>query len=43
MARIKHGDREKYLGYYATQEEAAHVYDKAAQELFGEFAKLNFA
>jgi hypothetical protein len=31
-----------YLGMYATPEEAARAYDKAAQELHGEFACLNF-
>ncbi len=30
------------LGHYATAEEAARVYDKAAKEIHGEFAYLNF-
>jgi hypothetical protein len=32
----------KFLGYYATPEEAARAYDKAAKELYGEYANLNF-
>ena len=32
----------KYLGQYATREEAAKVYDTAAREHHGEFARLNF-
>lgn len=35
-------DKSIYLGRYKTLEEAAKVYDKAAVELFGEFARLNF-
>ena len=42
LAYIGASGKRKYLGYYATEEEAAHVYDKAAKELFGEFAKPNF-
>jgi hypothetical protein len=36
----KDGKRYK-LGYYKTKEEAALAYNKAAIELFGEFAKIN--
>ena len=34
--------KHKRLGYYKTPEEAAHAYDKAAVEIFGEFALTNF-
>lgn len=31
-----------YLGVYASEADAAHVYDYAARIYFGEFARLNF-
>ena len=33
----------KKIGYFNTAEEAARKYDEKARELFGEFARLNFA
>jgi ribosomal protein L21E len=41
-AYVTFGNKKKYLGAYAVKEDAARVYDKAATELFGEFAALNF-
>lgn len=36
------GQRSISLGVYVSEEEAAHVYDRKAKELYGEFALLNF-
>lgn len=40
-ARIKAGDREKWLGYFSTEIEAAMAYNQAAKSLFGDAARLN--
>lgn len=41
-AQISDNKKHKHLGQYATQEEAAKVYDKEAFRLHGEFTYLNF-
>jgi len=42
QARITYMKKVKSLGYYETPEEAAMAYDKAAIDIYGEFATLNF-
>ena len=41
-ARIRFNDQQIYLGFFKDPEQAARVYDAAAIELHGEFARLNF-
>ena len=40
-ARIFHNGIRKCLGYYATAQEAGAAYNAAAQDLYGEFARIN--
>jgi len=39
---IKFNRTDKHLGVYVSEEDAARAYDKAARELHGDYARLNF-
>lgn len=41
-AAIKVDGKQRYLGIYTSEEDAARAYDAAAREAFGEYAYLNF-
>uniref|UniRef100_A0A1D1ZRM4 AP2/ERF domain-containing protein n=1 Tax=Auxenochlorella protothecoides TaxID=3075 RepID=A0A1D1ZRM4_AUXPR len=41
-ARIYEGGKQKFLGYYTSEEAAAHAYDTYAVRLHGNLQKLNF-
>lgn len=41
-AHITVDQRQRHLGYFDTAEEAAHAYDTAATQTWGEYARLNY-
>jgi hypothetical protein len=42
QAYVSFGGRQKYLGLFEVEDDAARAYDREARTLFGDFAKLNF-
>jgi hypothetical protein len=40
-ARFKPNEKQKHLGYFATEREAAEAYNAAAIEHYGDYAKIN--
>jgi len=34
--------KQKYIGHFQSEVDAAHAYDAAAKKIFGEFSRLNF-
>ena len=40
-AYIEINQKKIHIGYFKTREEAAHVYNQFASQLFGEYAKIN--
>jgi hypothetical protein len=43
QAGLRHGGQYIYAGSFKTEEEAARAYDTRAREVFGEYARTNFA
>lgn len=41
VVHIKINGKQKHLGYFDSEEDAANAYNEKAKELFGDFAKLN--
>ena len=42
LAYVKVNGKQKHLGSYSSEADAALAYDEAAKEAFGDLAQLNF-